>query len=339
MIAIQNNYPLDQLNTFGMKAEAPFFSVITDKKNCMDLTKNMPAHLPILILGGGSNMLFTNTIQNWVIKNEIKGIELIHEDDQNVYLKVGAGEVWHEFVLYCIANNYCGVENLSLIPGTVGAAPIQNIGAYGVEVKSVIEKVHFWDLETSTFRTFNNADCHFGYRDSVFKNVLKGKFIITEVEWKLSKMPNINISYGNIHDELQNMGITNPNIKNVSDAVIAIRQSKLPDPKVVGNAGSFFKNPEVKNELFESIKSTHADVPGYRLGEHYTKIPAAWLIEQCGWKGYREGDAGVHPKQPLVLVNYGNAKGAEIFNLSEKMIASVVAKFGITLEREVQMIG
>lgn len=339
MIDIKKDLPLDALNTFGMKASAPFFSVIRNRADCMALNGAGVPELPILVLGGGSNMLFTRSPDMWVVKNEIKGIELLREDQHHVWLKVGAGEVWHEFVLYCIGHGYCGIENLSLIPGTVGAAPIQNIGAYGVEVKQLIEKVHFWDREQEEFRCLHNADCRFGYRDSIFKNKLKGKFIITEVEWKLSKHPELNTSYGNIKDELNRMGIPEPGVKDVSDAVIAIRSAKLPDPKMVGNAGSFFKNPEVERSFYLALKAQYPDVPGFAVGAHHTKIPAAWLIEQCGWKGYRDGDAGVHPIQPLVLVNYGDADGQAIYTLSEKVITSVQEKFGIKLEREVQIIG
>jgi len=338
MINIEKDYALDQLNTFGMSVKAPWFSVLKQKEDCTGLAAAAPEGRPMLVLGGGSNMLFTRQPDQWVIKNEIKGIELIKEDATHVWLKVGAGEVWHEFVLYCISQQYCGLENLALIPGTVGAAPIQNIGAYGVEVKQLIDRVHFWDLEKGSFTWLDNEDCRFGYRDSIFKQVLKGKYIITEVEWKLSKEPSLNTSYGNIKEELQQMGIETPGIKDVANAVIAIRSAKLPDPKVVGNAGSFFKNPEVANEVFAVIKSHYTEAPGYKVGVDKTKIPAAWLIEQCHWKGFRQGDAGVHPKQPLVLVNYGNASGIELFELSTKIIESVKEKFGITLEREVQII-
>lgn len=338
MINIEKDYALDQLNTFGMSVKAPWFSILKQKEDCAVLAAAAPGRLAMLVLGGGSNLLFTRQPDQWVIKNEIKGIELLEEDDTQVLLKVGAGEVWHEFVLYCINHQYCGVENLALIPGTVGAAPIQNIGAYGVEVKQLISRVHYWDIEKGSFAYLDNEDCHFGYRDSIFKQVLKGKYIITEVEWRLSKIPSLNTSYGNIKEELQQMGIENPGIKDVADAVIAIRSSKLPDPKVVGNAGSFFKNPEVGNEVYAAIKILYPEAPGYKVGEDKTKIPAAWLIEQCNWKGFRQGDAGVHPKQPLVLVNYGNASGAEIFGLSAKIIDSVKEKFGIILEREVQVI-
>lgn len=338
MIHIEKDYALDQLNTFGMSVKAPWFSILKQKEDCASLAAAAPEGSSMLVLGGGSNMLFTRQPDQWVIKNEIKGIALLEEDETHVLLKVGAGEVWHEFVLYCISQQYCGLENLALIPGTVGAAPIQNIGAYGVEVKQLISRVHFWDIEKGRFAYLDNKDCQFGYRDSIFKRVLKGKYIITEVEWKLSKVPAINTSYGNIKEELQQMGIENPGIKEVADAVIAIRSSKLPDPKVVGNAGSFFKNPEVANEVYAAIKTHYAEAPGYKTGDDKTKIPAAWLIEQCNWKGFREGDAGVHPKQPLVLVNYGKATGAEIFELSAKIIESVKEKFAITLEREVQII-
>ncbi|RZJ90223.1 MAG: UDP-N-acetylmuramate dehydrogenase [Chryseobacterium sp.] len=338
MINIEKDYALDQLNTFGMSVKAPWFSILKQKEDCAFLASLAPEGRSLLVLGGGSNMLFTRQPDQWVLKNEIKGIEMIKEDETHVWLKAGAGVVWHEFVLYCIARQYGGIENLALIPGTVGAAPIQNIGAYGVEVRQVIARVHFWDIEKSNFAYLDNEACQFGYRDSIFKQVLKGKYIITEVEWKLSKVPSLNTSYGNIKEELQQMGIERPGIKDVANAVIAIRSAKLPDPKVVGNAGSFFKNPEVASEVYEAIKEHDAAAPGYKAGADKIKIPAAWLIEQCNWKGFRQGDAGVHPKQPLVLVNYGKATGVEIFALSTQIIASVKEKFGITLEREVQVI-
>lgn len=321
-----------------MAVKAPWFSVLRQREDCTALASSAPEGMSLLVLGGGSNMLFTRQPDKWVVKNEIKGIELLKEDETHVWLKAGAGEVWHEFVLYCIQAQYCGIENLALIPGTVGAAPIQNIGAYGVEVKQVITRVHFWDIEKGVFDHLDNEECRFGYRDSIFKHQLKGKYIITEVEWKLSKTPSLNTSYGNIKEELQQMGIENPGIKDVAEAVIAIRTAKLPDPKVVGNAGSFFKNPEVDNAVYAAIKVNYAEAPGYKIGDDKTKIPAAWLIEQCNWKGFRKGDAGVHPKQPLVLVNYGNATGSEIYELSTQIISSVAEKFGITLEREVQII-
>ncbi|HTO15993.1 MAG TPA: UDP-N-acetylmuramate dehydrogenase [Edaphocola sp.] len=338
MITIIEQQSLIKLNTFGLKAIAPYYSILKVEEDCRILKDSAPNDFPILILGGGSNMLFINDLKYWVIKNEITGIELLKEDEENVWYKVGAGEVWHEFVLHTIDKGLSGLENLSLIPGSVGAAPIQNIGAYGVEAKNCLERVHFWDLEQNCFRILENKDCDFGYRDSIFKRDLKRKVIITFVEFKLSKAPQNNISYGNIKEELDKMGIEKPNAKSISDAVIAIRSSKLPDPKQIGNAGSFFKNPEIDNTIFNTIKKNYPNIPGYKITENITKVPAAWLIEQCGWKGFREGDYGVHPKQALVLVNYGNAEGKEIFELAEKIIKSVKERFSIVLEKEVQMI-
>lgn len=334
---IKTQQSLAPYNTFGMQVTAPFFSILNHISDCEILKKNTPNHLPVLVLGGGSNMLFTQNPNYWIVKNEIKGIAILREDADHVWLKVGAGEQWHEFVLWCIDKGYAGVENLSLIPGTVGAAPIQNIGAYGVEVKQLIATVHFWKISTQSYEILTNEDCQFAYRNSIFKNELKSDFIITEVVFKLNKNAQVNTTYGNIKEELLKMGIEHPNIKEVSNAVINIRSSKLPDPKVVGNAGSFFKNPEVPNAVYHQLQLDFPNIPGYKVGEKITKIPAAWLIEQCQWKGYRNGDAGVHPKQALVLVNYGNASGKEIYNLSTLIIQSVIDKFGIELEREVQV--
>lgn len=336
-IAITEHVPLKALNTFGMDVTAPYLSVLYNPDDCA-LLSSMDIALPKLILGGGSNMLFIQQPNYWFIKNEIKGIEIIGGDEHSIQLRVGAGEVWHEFVMHCVAHNMCGLENLSLIPGTVGAAPIQNIGAYGVEVKQRIIGVHFWNLDSNRFEYLSNEDCHFDYRDSIFKNELKGKYIITQVDWQLLKQPEITISYGNIKDQLEINGVSEPTIKDVANAVIAIRSSKLPNPKELGNAGSFFKNPEVANTTFDLLKREFPLIPGFGLPNQVTKIPAAWLIEQCGWKGYRNGNAGVHHIQPLVLVNYGNASGQAIFDLSEQIIQSVNDKFGIELEREVQMI-
>ncbi|RQO32533.1 UDP-N-acetylenolpyruvoylglucosamine reductase [Taibaiella sp. KBW10] len=338
MLTIQKNIPLLPLNTFGMAVNAPFLSVIRTVADCAHIKAHIPNHLPILPLGGGSNILFTQDPQAWVLKNEIRGIHLLKEDDGSVWLEVGAGEVWNDFVQYCVQHDYAGVENLSLIPGTVGAAPIQNIGAYGVEVKQLIDTVTFWDFNKETLVTLDNAACLFGYRNSIFKHELKGQFLMTHVVFKLSKTPNFNISYGNIQEELDRMGITTLSLKAVSAAVVHIRESKLPNPKEIGNAGSFFKNPEVPHTIYQSLKDDYPTIPGYTISEQVTKIPAAWLIEQCGWKGFREGDFGVHQKQPLVLVNYAQAKGSDIFHLSTRIIASVQERFGISLEREVQIV-
>jgi len=332
------HFGLYPFNTFGMDVEAAYFSSVRKEEELPELKHQEAYKNGIFVLGGGSNILFTKDVPQWVVRNEIKGIEKIKEDDGHVWLKVGAGEVWHLFVLYCVNNNYAGIENLSLIPGTVGAAPMQNIGAYGVEVKDVIESVRFFNIETGDFETYHNEDCAFGYRDSIFKRSLKGKIIITSVIFRLNKQPVFNTSYGNIQQELDAKGIKELSIKAISDAVISIRSSKLPDPKEIGNAGSFFKNPEIPTAQYEQLKEKHPKMPGYKVNDTITKVPAGWLIEQCGWKGFRENDYGVHQHQALVLVNYSKARGAQIAALSEKIMASVKDAFHIDLEREVQII-
>ena len=292
----------------------------------------------ILVLGGGSNILFTGDVPCLVLHNKIRGIVKLREDSDHVWLQVGAGEVWHELVLYAVAAGYAGIENLSLIPGTVGAAPIQNIGAYGVEAKDVIEEVRFLNLESGAFETLRNEACGFAYRDSIFKKERKGKAIITAVTFRLNKVPVFHTTYGTIQQELDTMGVTELSIRAVSDAVIRIRSSKLPDPREIGNAGSFFKNPEVPTALYHELKAQYPAIPGYTVSEHITKIPAGWLIEQCGWKGFRRGNYGVHQLQALVLVNYGGANGRDIADLSSEIMTSVSRSFGISLEREVQII-
>lgn len=322
-----------------MEAFAGYYSGLVSEDALLSLSSN-PVYQEhgLMVLGGGSNILLTRDVPQWVLHNKITGIELVREDDAHVWLKVGAGEVWHHFVQYCVQRGYAGVENLSLIPGTVGAAPIQNIGAYGVEVKDVLEQVRFFDLEAEVFREFSGEDCKFGYRDSIFKQELKGKAVITSVLFRLNKAPVFHTSYGNIKQELEAMGVTELSIQSISEAVIRIRTSKLPDPKKIGNAGSFFKNPEVPGSIYQQLKQQYPAIPGYPLERDRTKIPAGWLIEQCGWKGFREDDYGVHKDQALVLVNYGKAKGADIAALSGKIIDSVAKRFGIQLEREVQII-
>lgn len=338
MLSIIRNYPLHSLNTFGMTVHAAYFSELNEEDDVYYLEDKKPNGHDLLVLGGGSNILFTENPAYWVLHNKLKGISVISEDDEYVWLRASAGEQWHDFVLYCVRHNYGGVENLSLIPGTVGAAPIQNIGAYGTELKDVLDEVTFWDITSRCFRTFDNRACCLGYRNSIFKQELKGKIIITSVVFRLNKMPKFNTSYGTIQQELERMGITELSIQNISEAVIRIRQSKLPDPKTIGNAGSFFKNPEIDNAFFEVLKQSYPDMPGYVVSDTVTKVPAAWLIEQCGWKGFREDDYGVHAQQALVLVNYGNAKGKDIALLSEHIMQSVKEKFGIMLEREVQLV-
>jgi UDP-N-acetylmuramate dehydrogenase len=297
-----------------------------------------------LILGGGSNILFTKDYDGMVLKNEISGIKVLHEEPAYVYVKVGAGENWHSFVLHCIDLHWAGVENLSLIPGNVGAAPMQNIGAYGVELSSVFLSLEAFHLKEKKIVTFTAADCGFGYRESVFKNKLKDQFVILSVTFKLKKQPVFHTSYGAIEQELEKMGVKELSIKAISDAVISIRKSKLPDPKEIGNAGSFFKNPSVSKEKSQILNSKFQAINGHENVDGTVKLAAAWLIEQCGpeygtsWKGYRKGDAGCHSKQALVLVNYGNAQGKEIYDLSEEILQTVKEKFGIILEREVNIV-
>ena len=284
-------------------------------------------------------MLLTKDIDKLVVHIDIKGISIDNEDDNFVYITVNAGENWHDFVLFCIDENYGGIENLSLIPGNVGTCPIQNIGAYGVEVKDTITKVEAIEIETGKRVIFSNEDCQFGYRNSIFKNELKGKVILTSVSFKLTKKNHkLNTSYGAIETELASKNITKPTLKDISDAVITIRKSKLPDPKEIGNSGSFFKNPVISKKQFLTLQKENPNVPSYTVSETEIKVPAGWLVEQAGFKGKSFGDAGVHKKQALVLVNYGNASGKEIYLLAKKIQETVTNKFGISLEIEVNVI-
>ncbi len=307
--------------------------------NELEAMGNRIAELPEnpLILGGGSNILFTKNVDGWVFKNEISGMEIIGEDNDHVYVKTGAGENWHRFVLFCIENNLAGAENLSLIPGNTGASPMQNIGAYGVELKDIFYELEAWHIKDKAWVKFSNADCHFGYRESVFKKKYKGQFIISSVTFKLDKKPVFHISYGAIEQELEKMGVRELNIRSIADAVIRIRSSKLPDPALIGNAGSFFKNPEITDLQFDELKKKYPGIVGYTLPDNKVKLAAGWMIEQAGWKGFREGNAGCHEKQALVLVNYGHATGTDIFNLSEKILKDVSEKFGVLMEREVNI--
>jgi UDP-N-acetylmuramate dehydrogenase len=293
----------------------------------------------IFILGGGSNMLLTQDISTLVVHINLKGREIIEENDDFAIVKAQAGENWHEFVLWCIDQNFGGIENLSLIPGNVGTTPIQNIGAYGVEIKDTMFSCEALNKKTLAIETFTNAQCKFEYRESVFKNELKDQYIITSVNFKLSKRNhNVSTTYGAIETELLHQNIKNPSLKDVSNAVIAIRQSKLPDPKELGNSGSFFKNPIVSNEIYEKAKALHPEMPHYVVSETHVKVPAGWLIEQAGFKGKRFGDAGVHKNQALVLVNYGTATGAEIVALSQNIQQTILEQFGIAIEAEVNII-
>jgi UDP-N-acetylmuramate dehydrogenase len=336
---IEKNISLKPYNTFGIDAKAKFFSEIYDETQLKEILSSEECKsLPKLILGGGSNVLLTKNFDGLALKISIPGIETINEDDETVLIKAGAGEIWHKLVLFCVEKNYGGIENLSLIPGTVGAAPIQNIGAYGHEIKDVFDNLNGVYIEDGKSATFKKDECKFAYRDSIFKNELKDKFIITYVTLRLSKNPVINISYGNVKSELDKLGYNNIGIKEVSDVITKIRKSKLPDPAVIGNAGSFFKNPEIPEEKFNQLKENFSDIVGFKLENGKVKVPAGWLIESCGWKGKKVGNTGSHAKQSLVLVNYGSASGEEVLNLAEKIKESVLEKFGIELKEEVNII-
>lgn len=331
---------LKPYNTFGIDVKAPYLikvNSIEDLQKAYELPELRD--LNKMALGGGSNLLFTQDFQGAIIKMDLPGIELLDEDETHVWVKAGAGIVWHQFVLHCIEMGWAGIENMSLIPGNVGAAPMQNIGAYGVEINQVFESLEAWLPETGVIQTFNKEECQFGYRMSIFKTALKNKAYITSVTFKLNKKPNLNTSYGAIESELDTMGIKQPSIKDISNAVIRIRQSKLPDPKDIGNAGSFFKNPVISSTLYNEILQSHPEVPSYPVSESAVKVPAGWLIEQAGFKGKTINERyGVHKKQALVLVNYGGATGQEIYNLSTQIIESVKTTYKIELEREVNIL-
>lgn len=336
---VQSNVSLRHLNTFGLDADARNFVKVQSVDELIAVLHDPEwKEAPKFILGGGSNILLTKDIEALVIHTAIKGISIMEENEETVVLEVGAGEVWHDFVMHCVGNGYGGVENLSLIPGTVGAAPMQNIGAYGVEIKSVVESVGAVDIESGEKRVFRNAECEFGYRESVFKKALKNKYVITGAIFKLNKKPVLNAAYGDVQKTLQEMGVETPTIRDISEAIMTIRRSKLPDPAEIGNAGSFFKNPEIPLAQFTRLRETFPEVPGYPVDAETVKVPAGWLIERAGWKGYREGEIGVHARQALVLVNYGGGTGAQIKTLSEKIQESVAGKFGIRLNAEVNFI-
>lgn len=335
---IQQNVSLKPYNSFGIEATARQFAPFHSVNELDALLRETDTETAPLILGGGSNILLTKDVDGLVLKNEVCGIEKVGEDADHIYVKAGAGDGWHPFVLFCLENNYAGVENLALIPGSVGASPMQNIGAYGVEIKDVFHELEAYHLLEKTVQTFSREDCAFGYRESVFKHKYKGQYVITSVKYKLFKKPILNTSYGAIQQELENMAVRELRIQNIAQAVINIRSSKLPDWKLIGNAGSFFKNPEVDTTQYEDLKKLYPAIVGFATTPGRTKLAAGWLIEQCGWKGYRDGDAGCYPKQALVLVNYGHASGTEIYDLSEKILQSVKQKFAVTLEREVNII-
>lgn len=336
-MTIQENVSLKPYNTFRLEAKARRLAIVHSEMELKAiLSENKDDYF---ILGGGSNMLLTQDLSKLVLKNEIKGIELLEESKTSTIVEIGAGENWHEFVLWAIAQKLGGVENLSLIPGTVGAAPIQNIGAYGVELKDVFVSLDAIHLPTGEKHQFNADNCRFAYRESIFKKEVKGQYCITKVRLKLQKAPHsINSQYGAIQQELDKKGISSPSIQDISQAVITIRQSKLPDPAEIGNSGSFFKNPEIGENAFNQLLEQRADLVYYALASGKYKIPAGWLIDQAGWKGHRQGDAGCHKKQALVLVNYGDAQGNEILELAHRIQEDVFQKFGILLSPEVNVI-
>ncbi|TDX82985.1 UDP-N-acetylmuramate dehydrogenase [Epilithonimonas xixisoli] len=336
---IQENISLKPYNTFGVDVSARYFAEVNSAEELTETLKHSNPQTPKLFLGGGSNLLLTKDFDGVVIRLNLKGItdEIINENE--VFVTAKAGENWHQFVMFCLEKNYGGLENLSLIPGNVGTSPMQNIGAYGTEIKDVFESCKVLNLETLELETLNSEQCRFGYRDSIFKQEGKGKYVILEVTFRLTtNIHRIDVEYGAIQSELEKMEIINPTIQDVSKAVINIRQSKLPNPKEIGNAGSFFKNPTIPLAQYETLKLKFENIPGYPNGD-FVKVPAGWLIEQCGWKGKQIGNVASHKLQALVIINAtGNATGKEIFDFSTMIIDSVKEKYGIELEREVNII-
>jgi UDP-N-acetylmuramate dehydrogenase len=343
---VQENISLRQYNTFGIDVRARYFSRFTNVDALAALIEEN-RKLKKYILGGGSNILFTKDVKGLVLKNEIMGVEEVKEDDTYVYVRAGAGENWHRFVQYCIQREWAGLENLSLIPGNTGAAPMQNIGAYGVELQEVFNSLTAFHIHDRKPYNFTAGDCAFGYRESIFKKKYKDQFVILNVTFRLRRHPVFHTSYGAVEQELERMGVKALSIQSIAQAVINIRSSKLPDPSVIGNAGSFFKNPEISKKQLDALLKKYPGIPYYPAkqyappaapGKDTVKLAAGWLIEQCGWKGFRRGDAGVHANQALVLVNYGSATGKEIYDLSEEILHSVHKKFGVQLEREVNVV-
>lgn len=335
---IKNNVSLKEYNTFGVDVKAKFLTFLEKEVEIKEVFDSQEfKNNPHIFLGGGSNVLFVNDFNGIVVVNKLKGIEILREDEENVWLKIASGEDWHDVVLFTVEKKYWGIENMALIPGTVGAAPIQNIGAYGVEIKDVIEDIFAFNVETSEKRIFSKDECKFGYRESIFKNELKDKYFISALVLKLSKIQKVNLTYKVLNEYLEKNNIDKNNIKNISDAVIEIRKSKLPDPKVTGSAGSFFKNVFVEKDILKKLLEKFPELPYFEEGNLY-KIPTGWLIESCGWKGKIVGNAGVYEHQALVVVNHGGATGIEIKNLVDRIIDSVEQKFGLTLVPEVNII-
>jgi UDP-N-acetylmuramate dehydrogenase len=343
MIRYLGNTGLKPYNTFGVEAMASHLFILNQQSDLKELTnwpgfREMSCHPGrILVLGQGSNILFADDYDGFILKNEIGGIEITGEDESSVTIEAGAGVIWNDLVDFAVSRNWWGIENLALIPGTAGAAPVQNIGAYGAEAADVIVRVSAFIPETGRMIVLENSDCGFGYRDSIFKRSLKNRTVISSVVFRLSKKARPRLEYSGVREELNRRGISNPSAADIAEAVAAIRRSKLPDPAVLGNGGSFFKNPVVSEPVGQQLKESYPLMPLHRQGEFY-KIPAGWLIEQAGWKGYRTGDAGCYEKQSLILVNYGTATGLDILSLADRITASVSSMFGIVLEREVNVI-
>lgn len=338
MIQIKQNISLKSYNTFGIDVKAKHFVSVNSITELQEVLK-LKAYPNKFFLGGGSNMLLTKDLDALVIHIAIKGIEIVSENSQSVMVKVNAGENWHEFVLWCLDRDFGGIENLSLIPGNVGSAPIQNIGAYGVELKDVFLSCEAMNVENLSLKTFTKEECQFGYRESIFKRQAKGQYIITGITLHLSKNDHIlHTDYGTIASQLQVMGVANPTIQDISNAVIAIRQSKLPDPNEIGNSGSFFKNPIISAQHFNDLKTIFPDIPSYKVSDEEVKVPAGWLIEKAGFKGKTFGNYGVHKKQALVLVNYGGAKGSDLLKLAELIRKTIKRVFNIEIETEVNVV-
>lgn len=337
-LQVHEGYPLKPFNTFGIDARARLFTEASSDEQVREaLALAAQRALPVLVLGGGSNLLLTRDVEALVLRMNSRGLRILGEEGGNVLVEAEAGEPWHPFVQWTLAQGLAGLENLSLIPGTVGAAPMQNIGAYGVEIKDVFAGLTALDRETGELREFGLADCAFAYRDSLFKQQA-GRWLILRVRFALQRSASLHLEYGPVRQRLQAQGIESPTPSDVSRAICAIRSEKLPDPAQLGNAGSFFKNPLVPVELAERLRAEHADLVSYPAGEGQVKLAAGWLIERAGWKGFREGDAGVHRLQALVLVNYGNASGAQLLELAQRIQADIDARFSVRLEIEPNVI-
>lgn len=336
---IQHNVRLAEFSSMGVQAFAKSFIPVNSMQEVSGAIHYVKSTMsPYLILGGGSNVLFVDNFDGVIIKNQLMGFDIISESEEEIILKIGAGENWHKIVEQCVNKNWAGIENLALIPGTMGAAPIQNIGAYGAELADVFVELEAFEISCEEKKIFNKNDCKFGYRDSIFKHDLKDKAIITSVSIRLSKMGEPNWNYAALKQQIDQKRINKPTIKDVYEAVIEVRESKLPNPDVLGNNGSFFKNPVIPVFHYDELKQEYPQMPSYPVTEHLVKVPAGWLIDHAGWKGYRTGDAGVHEKQALVLVNYGNASGSDIYMLSEMIRTDIDKKYGISLKREVNVI-